>query len=681
MAHRALTLKYRPQVFADLVGQDHVTSVLSAALESGRVAHAFLFTGARGVGKTTSARILAKALNCEHARLPGPAVVPAAGGRAGGSAVQAPCGVCTSCTEITTGVSLDVLEIDGASNRGIADVQQLRESVRFTPTGGRYRVVIIDEVHQLSGDAFAALLKTLEEPPAHLVFIFATTDPQKLPDTIRSRTQRFDFARVAIRRVADRLLEIQKREAADSEGVKFQLTDGAALLIAHKGEGSMRDAVSALDQVVSAGEAQVDETLVRRVLGIADQEAYFRVAGSVLARDPRGTLRELHAAFDKGLDAKELAEGLAEHFRNILVLKVDPAKGHELVAASNEDLARLKAQGEGWADTDLLRLMRLAAECQWPMRDSPQPLVHLEAAVLQMATLEPAESVAVLIERLESLERRLSGGGVSAVGGVPARGAVAPGARPHGFAVPAAPTAPTVGAPAPPAPVSRPAFSSAMPLTEPPAPGARPAFTPPVARTSAPVAAPLPGFTPPRGIAAAGPGTEGAAPPVPPAPAAPVAPAAPRGALAVLDMADVVLDGEVEDSWKRTIAGVNGRKRMLGAFLEESSLVGATLDVLVLGMDDLHRSVIDTGEHRPMVIEELALAFGRPMELRCVTGEAKSVTRRANSTPATMQPMIEKAMQIFDGELIEKEKGPERAPDRAPDRGSDRYPRRGDRKS
>src|SRR5204863_3252442 len=166
---------------------------------------------------------------------------------------------CTPCLEITSGVSLDVVEIDGASNRGIADVQALREKVRFTPTGGRYRIVIIDEVHQLSNDAFAALLKTLEEPPAHLVFIFATTDPQKLPDTIRSRTQRFDFARVPLRKVADRLLDIAKREKADPEGVKFTLTEGAALLMAQKSEGALRDAVSALDQVISAGESEVDE--------------------------------------------------------------------------------------------------------------------------------------------------------------------------------------------------------------------------------------------------------------------------------------------------------------------------------------------------------------------------------------------------------------------------------------
>src|SRR5262245_15798779 len=294
MAHRALALKYRPQVFADLVGQDHVSSVLTRAVAGGRVAQAYLFTGARGVGKTTTARILAKALNCERR----------------GEGVD-PCNACTSCTEITAGVSLDVAEIDGASNRGIADVQALREKVRFSPTGGRYRIVIIDEVHQLSNDAFAALLKTLEEPPAHLVFIFATTDPQKLPDTIRSRTQRFDFARVPLRKVADRLLDIAKREKADKEGAKFTLGEGAAILIAQKSEGSMRDAVSALDQVVSAGESKIDEELVRRVLGIADREAFFAIAGAITSHDPKGALTALHEAFTKGVDARELAEGLS----------------------------------------------------------------------------------------------------------------------------------------------------------------------------------------------------------------------------------------------------------------------------------------------------------------------------------------------------------------------------------
>ena len=591
MAPRALTLKYRPQVFADLVGQEHVTAVLTAALESGRVAQAFLFTGARGVGKTTSARLLAKALNCQNRK-----------------AGAEPCGTCTSCVEIAAGVSLDVLEIDGASNRGIADVQQLRENVRFTPTGGRHRVVIIDEVHQLSSDAFAALLKTLEEPPAHLVFIFATTDPQKLPDTIRSRTQRFDFARVPIRRVADRLLEIQKREAADPDGVKFKLGDGAALLIAHKGEGSLRDAVSALDQVVSAGETSIDEALVRRVLGIPDREAYFLVAGAVFARDPKTALTQLHAAFEKGLDPRELAEGLAEHFRNVLVLKVDPERGHDLVAASNEDLSRLKQQGEGWADTDLLRLMRLAAECQWPMRDSPQPLVHLEAAVLQMATLEPAESVAALIGRLEALEKRLAGGAPAAAAGGAPRAAATAGTRTQGFVAP------------------------------------RPALEP--ARVPAPVAAPA-GFTPPR---ASEPASAPRSAPTATRPAS-FSAAAMSAPVAVAEGA--TLDEGVADAWRRTIARVNERKRMLGAFLEEIRLVGVAGDALVLAMDDLHRSVIDSSEHRPIVHEELARAFGRPIEFRCTAGEAVTPAQRAAQADS-LKPIIDRAMEVFDGEVIDR---------------------------
>src|SRR6516164_7504236 len=318
--YTVLARRYRPQQFRDLLGQEPVARALVNALTSQRVAHAYLFTGARGVGKTTCARILAKALNCE---------TRAANPRAGAD----PCNRCSSCTEITAGVSLDVIEIDGASNRGIADVQALREKVRFAPTGGRHRVVIIDEVHQLSNDAFAALLKTLEEPPPHLVFIFATTDPQKLPDTIRSRCQRFDFARVPLRKVADRLLEIQKREAADPEGVQFTIDDGAALLIAHKSEGSMRDAVSALDQVVSAGETALTDEVVRRVLGIADREVFFGLGDAIFARDPKAALQALHEGFDKGLDARDLAEGLSEHIRHVLILKVDP-EAADLVALS-----------------------------------------------------------------------------------------------------------------------------------------------------------------------------------------------------------------------------------------------------------------------------------------------------------------------------------------------------------
>ncbi|MCC6650239.1 MAG: DNA polymerase III subunit gamma/tau [Candidatus Eisenbacteria bacterium] len=630
MAHRALTLKYRPQVFSDLIGQDHVSSVLARALESNRVAHAFLLTGARGVGKTTSARILAKALNCEK--------------RAAGVVKGADsCNACTSCTEITAGVSLDVVEIDGASNRGIADVQQLREKVRFAPATGKYRVVIIDEVHQLSGDAFAALLKTLEEPPPHLVFIFATTDPQKLPDTIRSRTQRFDFARVALRKVADRLLEITKRENADPEGVHFQLTDGAALLIAHKGEGSMRDSVSALDQVISAGETQVDEDLVRRVLGIADREAFFRLGEAITNGDTRATLHELHRTFEKGMDPRDLCEGLAEHFRAVLVLKVDPERGGELVAASSEDLERLKSQGAAWAEADLLRLVRIAAEAQWPMRDSPQPVVHLEAAVLQMATLERAESVALLLERLDALEQRLGAGGAPSLPS-PLR---APFSPQPGF-VPPGPgfTPPTPITAGPPAASAAPAAPSAAPASpsSPPAPS-RSGWTPPPKRGGAA------GGSPTSASAASVAPVRAQAPVTSPraqAAAAPVVAVATESVVAVVDAP--VLDAVVEERWAQAVEAVLARKRMLGEFLKECRLEGLAGDHIVLAMDSLRRSVIDAAEPRAMVCEELRRLFGRSLDIRCTELGPEGLKRPR--TADEVKPLIDRAIEFFDGEVL-----------------------------
>ncbi|OGF18161.1 MAG: DNA polymerase III, subunit gamma and tau [Candidatus Eisenbacteria bacterium RBG_16_71_46] len=633
MAHRALTLKYRPQVFDDVIGQDHVSSVLSRALEGGRVAQAYLFAGARGVGKTTSARILAKALNCEK--------------RAAGQ-IQGPdpCNTCTSCTEITSGVSLDVAEIDGASNRGIADVQALREKVRFTPTGGSYRVVIIDEVHQLSGDAFAALLKTLEEPPPHLVFIFATTDPQKLPETIRSRTQRFDFARVPLRKIADRLLAIADRERADPEGVQFTLADGAALLIAHQSEGSMRDAVSALDQVVSAGEPGVDEALVRRVLGLPDQEAFFAIAEAIVKRDPKAALHALHRAFEKGLDARDLAEGLSEHVRHILILKVDP-QGADLVAAGGEDLARLKAMGEGWSEADLLRLLRLASEASWPMRDSPQPLIHLEAAVLQMATLEPGETLAELLERLEQLERRLGGAGAAGKREAPAGGGPA--------LASAAATRPAASAPGS---AARAPWSAGTP----------PAAPTGSTRASAPAAAPARSTGPGAGSAfgAAGRATATSATTAPSATSATTAPAAPSPTTAPTATIEAraagdppQADPEAVARWRATIVAVNGRKRMLGAFLEESRLVGASPATLDLATDELHRTVIDEQENRAIVAEELERAFGRPLRLRCVPPDAQALPSRPSE--ADLKPLIDRAIAWFEGDIIERtDRGSER---------------------
>ena len=621
MAHRALALKYRPQTFADMIGQEHVTAVLTRALEGGRVAHAYLFTGARGVGKTSCARLIAKALNCQKRGLDG-------------RSAAEPCNECTSCREITTGVALDVAEIDGASNRGIADVQALREKVRFSPTGGKHRVVIIDEVHQLSGDAFAALLKTLEEPPPHLVFVFATTDPQKLPETIRSRTQRFDFARVPLRKVADRLLELQRREAADPEGIRFELTEGAALLLAHKSEGSMRDAVSALDQVVSAGEAEVNDELVRRVLGLADREAFFTIAGAVLERDPKAALRALHQAFEKGLDARDLAEGLSEHIRHILVLKVDPEAG-DLVALAREDLERLKQQGGSWSENDLLRLLKLASEAPWPMRDSPQPLIHLEAALLQMATLEPGETLAEILAKLEALEQRLCGASTGPAGrSTAAARPAAPMPGGGGQRSNLAPAAPRVAAP----PWTPPRASA-------PAPPVAAGPAPPVAIAPAPSKPPAP--------VAVAPASPKSAAPAPPAAAvpAPVWPSVATGGGAPVATLDVEVERTDESEDCATLAGLNARKRMLGAFLEESHFVGLAGETLVVAMDHVHSMVVKEKENLALVTEEAQRAFGRALELRCVPLEASQQRRR----PALedVAPMVERAIEFFQGEVIE----------------------------
>ena len=426
LEHRALALAYRPQTFADVAGQKHVTDVLAKAVEHNRVAHAYLFSGPRGTGKTTTARILAKVLNCPNRK-----------------GIE-PCNVCDTCRDITSGVSLDVVEIDGASNRGIADIQQLREAVRFAATGGRSKVYIIDEVHQLSSDAFAALLKTLEEPPPHVVFIFATTDPLKLPDTIRSRTQRYEFARVAVRTIAERLKTIASLET--KAGRTLELTDGAAFLIARKAEGGLRDAVSALDQVASTGRTKIDEAAISEVLGLVSREAFFDLADPIFKRDPAATLAQLHRAYAAGFDPKDLAEGLLEHLRNVLVIKVDPQAG-DLLAATPEEVARYTEQGAEHSSADVLRLVRILTDAISLLREASQPLLHLEAALLEMAHMEPGRTLAEILDRLDAIE---SSPGAGAPPARPTR-SLSPGT----VAPPAMAQAPR---PAPPPPAPRPSI-------------------------------------------------------------------------------------------------------------------------------------------------------------------------------------------------------------------------------
>ena len=419
MAYLVLARKWRPQNFTDLIGQEHVSQTLANAIRSGRIHHAFLFTGARGVGKTSAARILAKALNCDE-----------------GLSDQ-PCGSCSSCTEITAGQGLDVIEIDGASNTGVDDVRELRENIRYLPNRSRFKIFIIDEVHMLSTNAFNALLKTLEEPPEHAKFIFATTEPHKIPITILSRCQRFDFRKIPLVRVASRM-----REISDAE--QLTISDHSLRLVARQGEGSMRDALSTLDQVIAFSGEQVDDEAVQTLLGMVDRRLLLDTVEAVLQRDSRRVLDAVRRVDQLGLALRRFTQDLLEMFRGMVICKVveDPA---ELLDLVGEELKELKASAEEVSLDDLQRIVTLLMKTQTELVNSSFPLLTLEMSLVRLATLAPTQDLAKLISHIESLEKRL--------GATPLPKAQNPAQRPMSSSTQSASSAP---APAPTTPIPSP---------------------------------------------------------------------------------------------------------------------------------------------------------------------------------------------------------------------------------
>ena len=372
-----LARKYRPQRFQDLTGQEHVVRTLVNALKSGRVAHAFLFTGPRGCGKTTSARILARALNCEKGPTP------------------EPCGVCGPCVEIAAGNDVDVQEIDAASNNGVDDVRALREAARYLPARDRYKIYIVDEVHMLSGAAFNALLKTLEEPPGHIKFLLATTDPQKLPATILSRVQRQNIQLVPLGKIVARL-----REIAQAEDVR--ISDGAVTLVARQAQGSMRDALSLLDQLFSAHDpaaGEIGDEEAAQTLGALDTSVVRDIVSAVLARDASAALGGVVRAYEQGADMKRLAEELASQARN-LVLASLPGVKQDLPDHEVRSLAQQAAQHDS---AQLARVFELLQLAQDEVAKAANPRHALEVALLRAVHLAPAGSLPELVAKLDAL--------------------------------------------------------------------------------------------------------------------------------------------------------------------------------------------------------------------------------------------------------------------------------------
>ena len=370
MGYKVIARKYRPQTFSEIVGQQHVTRTLANAIGSNRVAHAYIFSGVRGVGKTTTARILAKALNCAN----GPTADPD--------------NTCDSCREISAGTSLDVLEIDAASNRGIDQIRELREMVRYAPASSRYKVVILDEAHQLTDEASNALLKTLEEPPERVVFILATTQAEDLADTIKSRAQLFQFRSLTFKEIAEEIERIAREE-------KLQIETGAVAVLARAAEGSLRDGLSLFEQAISYSDDTVTDAQVRELLGVVAENVLDEMVEAIATQSAERALGLVHRLIGEGQNLQHFCREAIRHFRNLLVARVCGASS-ELVAAPSDEQERLSEQAAKFSEEDLTRFFNILLATDDDLRKKPDPRLHLELGLLKLVNaqrLAPLEEI------------------------------------------------------------------------------------------------------------------------------------------------------------------------------------------------------------------------------------------------------------------------------------------------
>nr|WP_320114217.1 DNA polymerase III subunit gamma/tau [uncultured Desulfuromonas sp.] len=588
MSYLVMARKWRPQTFADLVGQEHVSRTLANAIASGRVHHAFLFTGARGVGKTSAARILAKALNCEN----GPSAEP--------------CNHCQHCEEISSGHSVDVFEIDGASNTGVDDVRELRETLRYMPSQCRYKIFIIDEVHMLSINAFNALLKTLEEPPEHVKFIFATTEPHKIPVTILSRCQRFDFRKIPAPKVVAQL-----RRIVDAENIT--ISDRALALIAQRGGGSMRDSLSTLDQVVAFCSEQVADEDVQGLLGMVDRRLLFDALEGCMRQDCSMVLNVVRRVDDLGHSFRQFCQELVETVRQAILCSLVENPEEDL-GVFGDELHALKALSALAGQDDWQRLLSMLIKVETELAASSFPRLLVEMTLVRAASLPPAKDIAGLIRKVEALEGGYSTG--------------------------------TVPRPQPPqAPVS------AMMPTSSSSPQPAPSFAP------EPVAAPQPAPSPAPSVTA----------PEEPQPIEPVV-AEPAGATVEPPVVAAPHSGPAPSDWSQLVAQVREKSPPLASLLEYGSLMKMALPELVIGYPaaSFHLQQMNDVESRERLAQLVRELYGLELELKIqpLSNDAsgppslvetqkkkESDRERRLREDALTHPTVKKAIEIFSGDI------------------------------
>ena len=601
MTYQVLARKWRPQEFDAVVGQDPVTRTLRNALSSGRVAHAYLFTGPRGVGKTTTARLLAKALACTA--------------RTGPEA----CGACPSCQDFVSGAPVDVMEIDAASNTSVDDIRTLRENVKYAPARGRFKVYIVDEVHMLSGAAFNAFLKTLEEPPPHVVFILATTDPKKIPATVLSRCQRFDFRPISPEQLTETLSRI-----LTEEGVPFE--PAALPVLVRAAEGSLRDALSLLDTAIAYGEGKLDETSVARLLGSSSPVHVRGFVTALLARDGAAALEAIDRAATAGEDLGTLCREAIEMARRLLVLKVAP--GAPFADLTPSEAGELRAAAEPVSADEIVYVLRAFLDADIEMRRSPHPRVELEIAAVRATRRPQPQAIETLIAKVEEAEARLRQ--------MPAGAGGAGAARPVVVQETLLDARPAAGSPSRAAASPAPPSTGAAGRTGAAAPSPAPAA--PAAPATARGASPAPRLDPEEGASASARGAR-------PSEDEPLI----ETAAADIEESDAPpVQAGLEAAWERVITDLLKRRAVLGSVLQHATPLRVEGGVLTLALQAsaFHREMLNSNKELINEVVQRHVAGARRFELDA------SATAPAGGGGARNHPAVQAALSAFQGEVV-----------------------------